>query len=155
MRNIFLRSFCSSYRSMSHTMHYALCSMPFLYALFARNPQAILSRFSIPYPISEIPNRKTRNSQPEPRNNNRPSHLLSLSSSYLLHSRFRLPHSHFPFRNPPPTFYPACYRSISKGETSALFLASANRVYLAMVQARCSAGSMPVSRCSRNASRTW
>jgi len=44
--------------------------------------------------------------------------------------------------------------SISKGEASAFVLALASRVYLAMVAARCSGGSVPLSRCSINASRT-
>ena len=42
----------------------------------------------------------------------------------------------------------------SAGAVSAFFLASASSVYLATVQARCSGGSVPLTRCSINASRT-
>ncbi len=46
------------------------------------------------------------------------------------------------------------YLSISKGELSAISLASANNVYFARVQGRCSGGAVPWSRFSINASRT-
>ena len=91
----------------------------------------------------------------------------------FLPSDFRIPTSHFPFpltSLAPSTFYlppstlhrspsaihllTVCQCSLSKGEASALVLALASRVYLAMVPARCSGGMVPLSRCSINASRT-
>ena len=67
-----------------------------------------------------------------------PSHPLTLSPSIFS----------------PSIFSPFPYLNISNGDARAFFLALASRVYLATVQARCSGGSVPLSRLSMNASRT-